>query len=228
MFSLTRALVCLAVAAAPASSSFAESAIQVLKRDYEFPNKIEGFPVRLSDFPGLQINFFSTSDGVRLSYWEAGKGRPLVFLPGWSANGAQFVNVLFLLSQKYHVYVLDPRNQGLSDNVEYGTRISRFAADLKEFGDHAGLKSADYCGWSMGAAVLWSYIDLFGTDGIRKAVFIDEPISIYAHADWSQWMHAAIPGSTLFVYTKAEQGDHFLAFKNPVKFTTDVSAFLDK
>lgn len=314
------------------STGHAAPATEVLKKDYTFPNKLEGLPTKLSDFPGLQINFFRTTDGVRLSYWEAGQGRPVVFIPGWSGNGAQYVNVLYLLRRKYRVIVLDPRNQGLSENVDYGARISRFAADLKEFVDHAGLKSADFCGWSMGGAVIWSYIDLFGTSGIRKAIFIDQPISIYAHADWSEkerldaggmttspermvaaftggaptnnlvvdmsaveramatdspyyvnsesfarefvrsdpkfmglvlfdhatndwrdvvskkinvptaiftgefshnlpsqrWMHAAIPGSTLFVYTKAEQGDHFLAFKNPVKFTADLSAFLDK
>jgi hypothetical protein len=31
--------------------------------------------------------------------------------------------------------VLDVRNQGLSQKVEYGNKISRFATDLKEFGD---------------------------------------------------------------------------------------------
>ena len=29
------------------------------------------------------------------------------------------------------------------------------------------------------------------------------------------------------MYTEAEQGDHFLAFKNPVKFTKDLEEFLD-
>lgn len=308
----------------------AAPAIEVLGKDFAFPNKIDGLPARLSDFPDLQINHFQTSDGVRLAYWEAGKGRPLVFIPGWSANGAEYINVLYLLRQHYHVYVLDPRNQGLSQRVEFGGRISRFAADLKEFAEQAGLKSADYCGWSMGASVLWSYIDLFGTAGIRKVVFVDEPVSIYSHADWSEqerldaggmttspermvaaftagaptnslivdtkaveramakdspyfvnsesfanqfiqndpkalarvlfdharndwrdvirhkidvpaaiftgdysnnlpsqrWMQSAIPGATLHVYSKAEQGDHFLMFKNPLKFTEDLRNFL--
>ncbi|PPT77562.1 alpha/beta hydrolase [Xanthomonas arboricola pv. populi] len=310
----------------------AAPALQVLGKDYAFPNRIEGLPHRLSDFPGLQINRFTTSDGVELAYWEAGSGKPLVFIPGWSANGAEYVNVMYLLSQHYHVYVLDPRNQGLSQRVEYGGRISRFAMDLKELSAHLRLKKADYAGWSMGASVLWSYIDLFGTSGIRKAVFVDEPISIYSHSDWSEqqrldaggtttdpermlagftagaplnslvtdlrpweramakdspyyvnsegfatavvkndpqalgrvlfdhitndwrdvvqhkidvpvaifsgdysnnlpsqrWMHRAIPGSELFVYTKEEQGDHFLMFKNPLKFSQDLSAFLDR
>jgi pimeloyl-ACP methyl ester carboxylesterase len=256
----------------------------------------------------------------------------LVFVPGWSANGAEYFNVMYLLSQRYHVYVMDPRNQGLSQRVEYGGRISRFATDLKEFSEHLGLKKADYCGWSMGAAVIWSYIDLFGTRGIRKAVFVDEPISIYVHTDWSEqerveaggmttspermiaafvggaptnnmvvdmramerymakdspyfvnsesfanefikndpqatrrvlfdhvmndwrdvikykidvpvaifsggysnnlpsqrWMQSTIRNATLFAYSKEEQGDHFLMFKNPVKFTKDLASFLER
>lgn len=306
-------------------------ATQVLGGDYTFPNQLEGLPAKLSDFKGLQINSFETSDGVKLSYWEAGSGKPLVFIPGWSANGAEYINVMYLLSKHYHVYVLDPRNQGLSQHVDYGTRITRFSADLKEFSDHLGLKSANYCGWSMGAAVLWGYIDLFGTKGIRKAVFVDEPVSIYSHADWSEqerldaggmtssaermvatfttgtpanalvvdmkvveramakdspyyvnsesfagefvrtdpkytakvlfdhatndwrdvirhkinvpaaifsgeysnnlpsqrWMASVIPNAKLYTYSKAEQGDHFLMFKNPFKFTEDLRDFLE-
>lgn len=314
-----------------ASAALAAPAIEVLGRDFAFPNKLEGLPVKLSDFKNLQINSFTTSDGVKLSYWEAGSGKPLVFIPGWSANGAEFINVLYLLSQHAHVYVLDPRNQGLSQQVDYGTRISRYSMDLKEFGDHLGLQSADYVGWSMGAAVLWGYIDLFGSKSINKIAFVDEPISIYSHADWSEqerrdaggmtssvermvatfttgaptnqlvvdmkvieramakdspafvnseafaaefiktdpkytakvlfdhasndwrdvirhkihvptaifsgeysnnlpsqrWMAPVIPNAKLYAYTQAEQGDHFLMFKNPFKFTQDLRDFLE-
>ncbi|SFM17678.1 Pimeloyl-ACP methyl ester carboxylesterase [Desulfomicrobium norvegicum] len=315
-----------------ANFALADSALTVLGKDYVFLNAIEGLPAKLSDFKDLEINVFTTSDDVRLAYWEAGQGKPLVFIPGWSANGAEYVNVLYLLSKKYHVYVLDPRNQGLSQRVDYGNRISRYAVDLKEFAGHEGFTSADYCGWSMGASMLWSYVDLFGTKGIRKLAFIDEPISIYAHADWNEqerldaggmtsspermiraftqgtpvssliadmkimerfaamdspyyqnsegfawsfirndseylklilfdhvtndwrdvirhkirvpaaiftgeysinvssqkWMQSVIPGAKLYVYTKAEQGDHFLAFENPLKFTSDLETFLDQ
>jgi hypothetical protein len=36
------------------------------------------------------------------------------------------------------------------------------------------------------------------------------------------------PNSVLYIYTKQEEGDHFLALKNPVKFTRDLSSFLDR
>lgn len=37
-----------------------------------------------------------------------------------------------------------------------------------------------------GASVIWGYIDLIGRKGIRKSCFVDEPISIYSHSDWSE------------------------------------------
>lgn len=93
---------------------------------------------------GLQINSFVTSDGVKLAYWQADEGPPPIFVPGWSANGAQYINLIALLSRSHRVYVLDPRNQGLFQRVEHGGRIARFSMDLGEFGEHLGIASADY------------------------------------------------------------------------------------
>lgn len=311
-------------------SVFAADAIKALAQDYNFPYKIKGFPEKLSDFKGLKINKFKTSDNVNLAYWEAGSGEPLIFIPGWSANGAEFINVIYLLSKNYHVYVLDPRNQGLSDTVPYGNRISRYAVDLKEFIDYTQNKKVNLVGWSMGASVIWSYIDLFSDTRLKKLVFIDEPISIYTHSGWSEekrlnlgamttspermiaaftknestnqqvvdmnvfaryqmqdseyfknsesfaqavikkspesmapvlfdhatnnwedviqykvtkptaiftgefsnnlksqkWMNSVIKKSQLFIY-KGDEGDHFLAFKNPIKFSKDLSNFIE-
>jgi pimeloyl-ACP methyl ester carboxylesterase len=168
------------------SRSFGATSLSVLGEDYAFPSKIDGLPAKLSDFQDLQLNSFQTSDGVKLSFWEAGHGTPLVFLPGWSSNGAEYINLIYLLRNRYHVYVLDPCNQGRSQHVDYGNRISRFATDLKEFTEHLGITSADFCGHSMGSAILWSYKDLYGAKNIHKAVFVDEPISIAMHPGWSQ------------------------------------------
>jgi non-heme chloroperoxidase len=67
--------------------------------------------------------------------------------------------------------------------------------DVKGFGDYIGLQSADYCVWSMGAAILWSYIDLFGTKGIRKIAFIDEAPSVYMPTGPSRnaWKRVHLP-----------------------------------
>lgn len=302
----------------------------LLGDDFFLPHEIIGQAFKASDFIGLKVSSFCTSDHVNLCYWEAGSGRPLVFIPGWSANGALYFHLMHILSEHYHVYVLDVRNQGLSERVNFGNRISRYAQDVKELAEHLGLEQADYCGWSMGASVMWAYIDLFGTQGIRTLSLIDQAPSIYCHADWTEqqrldsgafttspermiaayvnmtptntlicasrvvehamaidspwfhnvislsqavveddmaftgqvlfdhatndwrdvieskidvptaifsaeqsdwlhsqhWMHSVIPDSVLHVYAESDQGDHFLAFKNPEKFARDLGDFL--
>lgn len=155
-------------------------------RDYTFPNTIDGLPGKLSDVEGLAIGRFATSDGVTLSYWTCGQGVPLVILPGWSAGGADLINVIHLLSRRFKVYVLDQRNHGLSEKVVFGNRISRFAADLNDFLDSQQIGSAHLCGWSMGCSVIWGYLDTFGSGRVQKLVFVDEPPSIYAHSDWTE------------------------------------------
>ena len=62
----------------------------LLGEDFYFPNEIIGQAFRASDFPELKVSSFSTSDRVNLAYWEAGEGQPLIFIPGWSANGAMY------------------------------------------------------------------------------------------------------------------------------------------
>ena len=55
---------------------------------------------------------FITSDGVKLHYLEAGKGQPLVMIPGWSQSAAQFKHQLSGLSDKYRVIAIDMRGHG--------------------------------------------------------------------------------------------------------------------
>lgn len=62
--------------------AWAAPALSVIGQDFIFPNAISGMPAKLSDFKELSIHSFTTSDGVRLAYWEAGQGKPLLFIPG--------------------------------------------------------------------------------------------------------------------------------------------------
>lgn len=163
-----------------------QSALDVFGKDFVFPQQIDGLPHKLSDVDGLGIGSFQTNDGVSLNYWKAGSGTPLVFVPGWSSNGAEYINLIYLLKPHFTVYVLDQRNHGLSQKVAFGNRIARLSADLNDFLNAAQIEKAHLCGWSMGCSVIWGYIDLFGTNRIEKLVFIDEAPSIYCHSDWTE------------------------------------------
>lgn len=58
---------------------------------------------------------------------------------------------------------------------------------------------------------------------VPAAVFVGE---LSDFVDGERWIASVIDDSRLFVCTEEEQGDHFLAFKNPVKFTADLHGFL--
>jgi pimeloyl-ACP methyl ester carboxylesterase len=69
----------------------------------------------------------------------------------------------------------------------YGYRIARLAADVSELVSILGVNRVDALGWSMGASVWWSYVDLFGTSRIRSLVIVDQPAMIVK----APWMTSA-------------------------------------
>ena len=92
---------------------------------------------------GISEGSFTTSDGVKLHYREAGKGQPVVMIPGWSQTAAQFKHQLSGLSDKYRVIAIDMRGHGESDNPAYGYRIHRLSADVHEFLTAKGLSNVE-------------------------------------------------------------------------------------
>jgi len=79
--------------------------------------------------------------------------------------------------------------------------------------------------------VLFDHVTNDWRDVIRRKLNI--PTAIFS-GDYSnnlpsqRWMKSIIKNSVLYTYTKGEQGDHFLMFKNPIKFTNDLRSFLEQ
>jgi non-heme chloroperoxidase len=158
--------------------------------------------------------FFKTSDGVRIHYLEAGSGRPIVFIPGWTMPAWIWQNQIDEFSKKYHVIVVDPRSQGESDKPNYGHLPEARARDYKELVDHLGLQQPVLVGWSMGCGELIKYVEQFGTADIGGLVLVDgiltEKPSPEMFATWSGWM-------TQLQQDRRKQADSFVRrmFKKP-------------
>ena len=121
-----------------------------------------------------------TNDGYRLHYQEAGEGRPLVMIHGWSQSGAMFRHQLAGLSDRYRVIALDLRGHGESDKPDHGYRVARLAKDVYDALAQLGLGDVTILGWSMGCSVIWSYLDLFGPERLAQAVLVDQMASVVA------------------------------------------------
>lgn len=113
-----------------------------------------------------------TSDGVRLHYEERGSGRPLLMIPGWGASARWFGAQMDGLSDGLRVIALDPRFHGQSDRPDFGGRVSRGAVDVHDLLLALGLDDVVLLGWSIGAAVVLSYFDLFGSERIGRFAIV--------------------------------------------------------
>lgn len=133
----------------------------------------------------VEHKFFLTSDGVKLHYRVSGEGAPLIILPGWTGDTNSFVNNYEELNKHFMVYTLDWRGHGLSETPKYGFRIARLAKDVYDFVEHLGLEKAYFLCHSMGNAVVWCYICLFGQDKISKLILEDEPPCLITNPKWT-------------------------------------------
>ena len=126
----------------------------------------------------VKSNELQIPTGVRLHYLEAGRGATLVLLPGWSQTAAMFSQTIDALGNRYHVIALDHRGHGDSEKVEHGYHVARLAMDLREFLIALDLNQVTLLGHSMGAAVIFAYIQLFGTDRLGAVVLDDQPAAL--------------------------------------------------
>jgi non-heme chloroperoxidase len=127
----------------------------------------------------------TTNDGIVLRYEEAGSGKPLVCIPGWSQTAAQFKHQLSGLSDRYRVIAVDMRGHGESDKPDNGYTIQRLAKDVQDLLVARNLTDVTLMGHSMGSSVIWSYWQLWGKERLAKLIFVDQMPMITADPAWS-------------------------------------------
>ncbi|SPA16255.1 putative Alpha/beta hydrolase [Cupriavidus taiwanensis] len=95
--------------------------------------------------------------GALPGWREAGQGRPLLLLHGWSVNGAAFDGQRALALAGFRVIAPDHAGHGLS-RQRPGATIAALARDVATLVAHLGLADVVVAGWSMGAMVAWALL----------------------------------------------------------------------
>ena len=140
----------------------------------------------------MSDGYITTNDGVSIHYTVHGKSGPtVVCIHGWSGSSAYFTLNVSELAKSCRVITYDLRFHGKSDKPAWGFHVSRLAADLNDL--LAQLQQiSGFCaskpvllGTSLGCAVIWSFIELYGQSQISKCVFVDQAPSQWVMADWS-------------------------------------------
>jgi len=120
--------------------------------------------------------WFRTSDGVRLHYLEAGRGRPIVFVTGWTFGADLWARQLAHFAPTHRVVALDPRSQGRSQIAPGGHNPERRAADIAELIEALGADRVVLVGWSLGVLEALAYVRQAGQERLAGLVLVDNSV----------------------------------------------------
>ncbi|KAK5659428.1 hypothetical protein OQA88_629 [Cercophora sp. LCS_1] len=139
----------------------------------------------------MQYESVFANDGCELAYQTSRSlegpepavepGAPCILLMhGFSGSSEYFVRNFDALTSQHWVVAPDMRGHGRSGRTAGGYHVARLAVDLHNLIAHLrhAARADDIrfvpVGCSIGAAVLWTYVELFGDSDFAGFVFVDQ------------------------------------------------------
>ncbi|CAL9445625.1 alpha/beta fold hydrolase [Streptomyces sp. enrichment culture] len=120
-----------------------------------------------------------------LTYERRGSGPAVVLVPGLGATRDFFAPVAADLGRDHTVVAVDLPGHGataLGDGAEPTLRDA--AAGLRAVVESLGLTDIALVGWSLGATVAWTYLEEYGTGGVRALVSCEQTPWLLADGGW--------------------------------------------
>ncbi|MDL5360840.1 alpha/beta fold hydrolase [Halalkalicoccus sp. NIPERK01] len=129
--------------------------------------------------------YIETPDGVPIHYNERGEGETIVLVHGWTCDsGFWWRKNVDALAADHHVVTYDLRGHGLSGKTDDGHSLAGYAEDLEFLMGALGIRDATLVGWSMGAAIVLTYLEEFGTGRVRAIGLVDQTPKFYSEDGW--------------------------------------------
>lgn len=107
---------------------------------------------------------FMTPDGVGLNFQRAGKGKPLLFLHGWTMCSRVWKYQLEWFAREYQVITLDLRGHGRSESPNGNYGFLSLTQDVVHFIEGLQLERLTLVGWSLAVSLI---LKLFNLDPSR-------------------------------------------------------------
>ena len=107
-------------------------------------------------------------------------------------NHKFFKDNIRILSKTHRVVTLDLRGHGHSWSRPLTCNLPQAARDVRRVIEHLDLDDVTIAGWSMGAAVIFNYFDLFGGEKLKGAVYIDMTPCILKLDGWEHALFGSL------------------------------------
>ncbi|MDE1827155.1 MAG: alpha/beta hydrolase [Thaumarchaeota archaeon] len=113
------------------------------------------------------------SGPIDIYYEDHGSGKPVVLIHGYPLSGASWEKQIpVLLDAGFRVITYDRRGFGNSSKPTIGYNYDTFTEDLRKLVTHLGLHDFSLVGFSMGGGEIARYFGKYGSEGVKKVVFI--------------------------------------------------------
>lgn len=120
--------------------------------------------------------YLDAGDGIYLHYLDAGEGRPVLFVPGWTCQADHFrTQIRMLADAGWRGVSFDPVDHGESDHDPTCITYAQQADAIDAVIEGLELDGVVLAGWSFGATACWEYLRTYGFDRIAAFVDIDNP-----------------------------------------------------
>jgi pimeloyl-ACP methyl ester carboxylesterase len=133
---------------------------------------------------------------------ERGDGRPIIFVHGWPTNGNIWKYQVDALADEFHVLAVDLPGFGATPPVARPS-MEAFARAIREYIEHRQLSSVFLIGWSMGAGVVMSYLEHFGSHGLSGIGIVDDCPKLLPSDDWRAEIDTTFTRETVDRWRKA-------------------------
>lgn len=117
--------------------------------------------------------YFATTDGTKIYYETHGRGETLIFCHGLNSSHLAIKNFIGEFKNDYRTVCYDQRGHAASDKAKIHLNVKTLGQDLKELIDYLELDEVTAIGHSMGAATIFSYVNQFGCEHLKRIVACD-------------------------------------------------------
>ena len=112
-------------------------------------------------------------DGTQIYYEDRGHGEPIVFSHGLTASHRKIQAFVDEFKDQYRCIVYDQRGHGSSDHKGINMNVKTLAQDLHELLEYLELDNVTLVGQSLGAATMFSYVEQYGCERLKRLVNVD-------------------------------------------------------
>ena len=117
--------------------------------------------------------YLTMRDGTKIYYEDHGHGETLLFSHGLSSSHLELKNFINEFKNEYRCVCYDQRGHEASDRSQIHMNVKTLGQDMNELIEYLDLKNVTVIGHSMGAATIFSYVNQFGCEKLKRIVAAD-------------------------------------------------------